>query len=257
MPISPAKSRIFRRTLFVLVLVASFILITAATFRLQSYLFARKVHSVLNRMETIELDKTSQAEVVALLPEFKPGTQSDFLINAEPNARCPGEACYALHIENWTRGIIAWLQSKIGYRYHWLHEAVYWVGHRFLLFAAYVEIRGGRVSRYEYTLWVENQEFPASDIVVVHALGTDRASFPGYFGFMSDYDEIGDFRIRVARNKPTTSMYIAFTPGAKPEDVRNTYDVHLNCVWNAQGCSATKQLLALLWETKMEPKNQK
>jgi len=74
---------------------------------------------------------------------------------------------------------------------------------------------------------------------------------------MSNDEVTGGFRIRVASNKQTTSMFVAFTPDAKPEDVKNAFDVHLDCVWNAQGCWATKQLLPALWKTKMEPKNRK
>ena len=54
---------------------------------------------------------------------------------------------------------------------------------------------------------------------------------------MSDYDEIGGSRTRTPSNRPTTILYVAFTPAAKPEDVKNALDVHLNCVWNAQECS--------------------
>jgi hypothetical protein len=257
MPNRPAKSVFFRRFLFVLLLLASIILITAASFRLQSYFFALKVQSVLSRMGQIKLDRTSQAEVLALMPELRPDTQPSFIGSGQPDIGCPGDACFALHTQNWPEGILAKLQVKLDYRSNWLFKAVYWLGHRFLLFAAYVEIRGGTVSRYEYSLGVENRDFPASEIVEVEVLGADREGFPGYFGFMRDYDEIGGFRIRVPSNRPTTSMCVGFTPDAKPEDVRNAFDVHLNCVWNAQGCSATKQLLPLLWEQKMEPRSQK
>jgi hypothetical protein len=255
MPISPAKSGIFRRILFVLLLVASIILITAATFRLQSYFFARKVQSVLSRMEQIQLDKTKQAEVLALIPELEPGSR--YVISDQSGSRCPGDACYVLRIQNWPGGIVARLQARLSYRFQWLFEAIYWLGHRYLLFAANVEIRAGRVSRYEYSLGVECVKYPASDAVEVEVLGADRASFPGYFGFMRDYDEIGDFRIRVPSNKPTTMLFVAFTPDAKAEDVRSTFAVHLECIWNAQGCSATKQLLPLLWEQKMASGSQK
>ena len=145
----------------------------------------------------------------------------------------------------------------MSYRFQWLFEAIYCPGHRYLLFAAYVEIGAGVVSRYEYFWGVECAKYPANDAVTVELLGADRAGFPGYFGFISDFDEIGGSRTRTPSNRPTTILYVAFTPAAKPEDVKNALDVHLNCVWNAQGCSATKQLLPMLWEEKMEPNSRK
>ena len=251
MPISPAKSGIFRRILFVLLLVASIILITAATFRLQSYLFARKVQSVLSRMGQIQLDETTQAEVSALLPEFKPGIESNFLIYREPDIQCRADACYGLQIRNWPGGTIARFQAKLSYRFQWLFEGIYLLGHRYVVFAAYVEIQGGKVSRCEYGLDVQNGEFPANDFVVVQVLGVDRADFLSYFGFTRGDEATRGFRGRVPSNKPTTMLFVAFTPDAKAEDVRSTFAVHLECIWNAEGCSATKQLLPLLWEQKM------
>lgn len=206
-------------------------------------------------MGQIRLDKTSHAEILVFIPELKPGSR--YLFSNQSDARCLAEACYAIHIQNWPGGIVARSQSKLSYCFQWMFEAIYWLGHRYLLFEAYVEIRAGRVSRYEYSLWVECVKHPACDVVEVEVLGTDRAGFPGYFGFMRDYDEIGNFRIRVPSNKATTIMYVAFTPEAPFADVRYAFDVHLNCVWNAQGCSATKQLLPLLWERKMESRNQR
>lgn len=208
-------------------------------------------------MEEIQLNKTNQADVLTLMPELSPGTQSSFVVSGRANIRCPGDACYTLHLQNWPDGILAKLQAKPSDRFLWLFKLFYWLGHHYLLFAAYVEIRGGTVAHYEYSLRVESKEFPADGIVAVQVLGADRAGFPEYFGIMRDYGEIGAFKIIAPSNRQTTSMYVAFTPDARPEDVKNAFDVHLDCVWNTQGCSATKQLLPRLWEKKADPKNQK
>jgi hypothetical protein len=207
-------------------------------------------------MQEIQLDKTNQAQALTLLPELRPGTLSHFVLSGQQNIRCPGDACYELHIQNWPGGILAKLQLRLSDQFLWLFKAFYWLGHRYVLFAAYVEIRGGTVSRYEYSLGIENGEFPARDVVEVQVLGTNRTSFPGFFGFMSDYDEIGAFRIKMPSNRQTTIMYVAFTPDARQEDAKSAFDVHLECVWNTQGCSATKQLLPLLWARKLGPMRQ-
>lgn len=192
-----------------------------------------------------------------MIPELKPGTQAGFLIGGEPNLRCRGDACYTLHMQNWPDGVVAKLEAKLGDHCHGLFDGVHWLGHRYFLFAAYVEIRSGIVSRYEYSLEIEYREYPVADTVGMQVFGSDRASFPGYFGFMRFYDEIGDFRTEVASNKPTTSLYVSFTPDAQPSDVRSAFEVHLNCLWNAQQCSATKQLLPSLWEKRIKPRSYK
>jgi len=251
------KSVILHRILYVLLLFASIIFITAVTFRLQSYFFARKVQSVLRRMEKIQLDKTSKEEVLVSLPELRPGIPWGFVINRRPDERCAEDSCYGLRLQNWPDEMLGKLREKMEYRHVWLFKTIYWLGHRWLTLGAFLQIRDGKVSRYEYALGVEDEEYPAGGIVGVQVLGTDRASFPGYFGSMSDYDEIGSFRIRIPNNEWTKIMCVAFTPGAQPEDVRNAFDVHLECVWNTVGCSADKQLLPLLWEQKIEPRRKK
>ncbi len=257
MPNRLVKSDFFRRTPLALLLFASIIFITAASFRLQSYFFACKVNSVLSRMEKIQLDKTSKEEVLASLPELRPGIPWGFVLNRRPDESCAEDSCYGLRLQNWPDEMLGKLRKKLEYRHVWLFKTIYWLGHRWLTLGAFVQIRDGKVSRYEYALGVEDEEYPAGGIVGVQVLGADRAGFPGYFGSMSDYDEIGGFRIRIPNNMWTKTMYVAFTPEAQPEDVRNAFDVHLECAWNTEGCSADEQLLPLLWKQKIEPKRQK
>lgn len=208
-------------------------------------------------MGQIRLDQTSQAEVLALLPEFKPGTESNSFICREPDIRCHGSSGYGLRMQNWPGGIIASLQEKLDYRFPWLFEAIYLLGHRYLGFVAFVEIRGGTVSRCEYALEVQNGEFPANEFVIVEVFGGDFADFLSHFGSARGDEETSGFRGRVPSNKPTTVLSLAYTAHAKAEDVRNAFDVHLDCLWNTRGCSTTKQLLPALWKQRMEPGGQK
>ena len=119
-------------------------------------------------------------------------------------------------------------------------------------FGAYVEIRAGRVSRYEYSLMVENNDFTGPPLML-NVLGSNRAAYPGEFGYMRTYDDIAVFGTRMPSNRQKTHLFVAFTPVANPEDIRNSFDVRLQCVWGAHSCSATKQLLPILWQQKIEP----
>src|SRR6266480_2503311 len=245
---SSISSRPFR---FAFLLSVLLWFITTASFRVQSYLFDRKVHFVLRRMEKIQLNKTSKEEVLVLVPELKPGILWSFVLNGHSEDTCPGDACYVLHIQNYPDGILAELRAKLEYRHDWIFKTAYWLGHRFRSFGAYVEVRRGQVSRYEYSLSLEDAEFPANGLVGVQVLGANRESFPGGFGFMRDYDEIGGFRIKVPSNIPTKILYVAFTPDAQPKAVRNAFDVRLDCIWNVTGCLTTRQVLPALWNEKV------
>jgi len=217
---------------------------TVASFRLESYFFQRKVNSVLERMESIQLDKTSEAEVLSLLPELRSGTTWSFGLHDSSLNRCPGDACYVLETANWPHGMLAELRQKFGHRGDGVFKAVYWLGHRFRDFGVYVEIRSGRVSRYNYALSVEDGDYPAEDVLWVSVLGTDRASFPrGAFGFIQTYDGIEGLRITEPSNKRTKDINVAFTPDAQLQEVKNALDIHLKCIWNAAGCRTTSQLL--------------
>jgi len=251
MPIRLASTTFSRRFRFVWILLVSPLFITMASFRLQSYFFARRVQSVLTQMKKIHVDKTTEEEVYALLPELKPGMSWGLAKDQSPDEKCPGDACYVLNQRNWPNGILARLRGTLDNRYDWLFKTMFWLGHRFLGFRANVEIRGGRVSRYGYFLMVEDGEFPGNDAVIVQVQGFNRKGFPGYFGFMVDYDKIGTLQIKVPSNRPTAVMYVAFTSDAQPEDQRNAFDTHLECVWNLRACSATRQLLPILWERRL------
>lgn len=223
-----------------------------ASFRLQSYFFTRRVQFVLNQMEKIRLDKTNEQELYALLPELKPGTSWGLTADQSPEERCPGDSCFVLNQRNWPDGVLARLRGKLGYRYDWLFKTLFWSGHRYLVFRANAEIRGDRVSSYGYFLMVEDAEFPDNEAVTVQIQGFNRKGFPAYFGFMDHYDEIGTFRVKVPSNKSTTVMYVAFTPDVQQEDRRSAFDIRLDCVWNLRACTATKQMLPILWEHKVD-----
>jgi hypothetical protein len=91
--------------------------------------------------------------------------------------------------------------------------------------------------------------------VGIQVLGTDRSGFPGYFGFMTSFEEIKDFRARTPSNLRETSFYVAYPPNAQTRDVKSALQIELGCLWNFHGCSATKQLLPILWQQKMELRN--
>jgi len=256
----PARDKWFsiRRLVKVALLVAvSIVAATMIGFRVQSLLFERKVHSVLWRLGQFYLDNTSEEEVLRSLPELKPGILWSFTVDGRSDDRCPGDACYVLRVGNLPDGMVFRFRRKLEYRQDWIFKTAYLLGHRYRTFASYVEIRGKKVSRYEYSLAVTDQEYPLGELVGVQVLGADRASFPRGYAAIEDYDEIRGIKGRVPGNKPTTMLWVAFTPEAQREDVRSAFDVHLACAWNCEGCSATKQILPGLWKREEKQKTER
>ena len=249
----PSAYRLLRVSLLVLFLLVIGMMIE---FRVQSLVFERRVHSVLSRLEQLELDKTPEGDVLRSLPELKPGILWNFYVNGRPDESCHGDACYVLRMGNLPDGILFRLRRKLEYQQDWVFKTMYWLGHRDRSFAAYVEIRAGKVSRYEYGVAVTDREYPLGELVEVQVLGADRASFPLGYVAVDSYDQIKGFKGKVPSNKPTTVMRVAFTPEARTEDVRSAFDVHLECIWNSEGCSTTRQILPAVWERAKSERSQ-
>jgi len=218
-------------------------------FRVQAFLFESKVHSVVSRLERLQLDQSSEREVLRSLPELKPGIVWNFYVNGRPDETCHGDSCYVLRDGNVWNGLVFRLRERMNYQRDWIFWSLYWLGHRYQSFASYVEIRNGKVSRYEYALAVSDQEYPLGGLVGVHVLGADRASFPAGYGFFDDYSEIAGFRTRQPSNMIGKVLYVAFTPSAQATQIHAAFDVHLDCLWSSRGCSATKQILPGLWKS--------
>ena len=223
-------------------------LATVVGFHLQSLLFESKVKSVLRRLQTIQLNRTTKEEALAVLPELKPGILWNFEVEGRPDDRCPGDACYVFRRRNWPDGLLAKLRQRLNYKQNWIFTSAYGFGHRFSGFGAYVEIRGGLVSRYEYSVFVEDVKYPAVEDVSLDVLGADRASFPLGYATVTDYDKIRGLKLEAPNNKPQTILYVAFTPEAPPQIIKAAFDLRLNCMWNLEGCSTTKQLLPNIWQ---------
>ena len=139
-------SAVLRIAKYSVLVVASILLLTMALWRIQSYFFARRVQSVLAQMAKLKVQKTSNKEILTLLPELRPGTLTSLVINDDTEVKCPGDACYRFLIRNWPNGLLAKFQQKMGYKYDWLFHGAYLLGYRFCGFEAYVETRGGRLA---------------------------------------------------------------------------------------------------------------
>jgi hypothetical protein len=212
-------------------------------FHSQAFFFDREVRSVLARLEQFQLEKTSEDTVLKALPQLEPDAPFALYAPKPAQYKCPADACYMLHLGNVPNGGLVKLKYRLGPRFDWIFRLIYRLGHRFLAFDSWVQIRGGTIANFGYSILVESANRPGDELVSIAVSGTNRASFSRGSGFNLTYDEINRFRVRVASNAPTTSLFVAFTPEARAEDIRKAFAANLKCAWNFDGCSAASQIL--------------
>ena len=224
-------SRLARRiALFFCVALA----LSAVGLRVNSAIFAHRVHKILGGLEQLRPDQTSKAEMLKLLPDLRPG-----LLKYE---HCRGDECYATVIQNWPDSLLARLVGEVGSPF--LVRMLYGLGVRLWYFGAKVELQGNRVHDLYYSLLVDDGsgEYPGA---VTLDVGTLRGSNQ-LIGNLTR-DESPDFQISSYRKWPKLDLGIVFAPTASRELVHHAFDLHLECVWKS-GCRSARQLLPLVWD---------
>jgi len=221
---------------------ATVLISTMVGFRLESFVFQRRVSSILVRMAEVRLDHSSEQETRQLLPELNLST------DAIPNGACDGMRRYEVTYSDLDRGVLVRFLWRL-----WQNDAgirlLYLLGHRFHRFSAAVEACNGKVVRVQYGLWVDTAEdhnlYSGAGLTVA---GLSRAGWRKPGGEVeTSYEDLIPYTELVASNAPESYLALTFTPVASGGFVRAAFDVHLNCLWSPSPCKTTKQLLPGIW----------
>jgi hypothetical protein len=256
-------SIVARRILLVLGLL---VVLLSVGLRARTYLLTRKIHAVLAGLERVQIDKTSEAELLKTVPGVVLGW-----------TRKSGERFYLAKIMSaedryyygWTRWVPGFLLNlgrgedgpstttkwnALGVPY----KMAYVLGWRYLSFGASIEVLNGTVSRIYYELEPDVFfGFPASHFVVVrstHAFWADRWRPIPVRG--AD-DENPAFRFGVVAGQFSwlsgrdSSIGVAYTPDAPHDLVSHVFQVDLTCFWGLRGCDSVQQVVPLLWNDRM------
>jgi hypothetical protein len=234
--------------------------------RTRTYLLTRKIHAVLAGLERVQIDKTSEAELLKNVPglllswtlESGERTYLVKIMSAE-------DGCYYA----WARWVPGFLLS-LGLaedrhttdnkwkRLGLLSKMAYVLGWRYLSFGASVELLNGTVSRIYYEL--EPDVFfgwPASNLVVVrstHAFWADRRR---PIPVRSAEDENPYFRFGIVSGQFSwlsgrdSSIGVAYMPDAPNDLASHVFQVDLACFWGLRGCDSVQQVVPLLWKDRM------
>ncbi|MGP0074812.1 MAG: hypothetical protein ACLPWF_23110 [Bryobacteraceae bacterium] len=231
--------------------------------RVRTYLLTRKIHAVFAALGRVQIDKTSEVELLKTVPYLVLGAG-------------PGTSAYRVYrvqimsttdryYYGWTRWVpefllnlgrdFGGLTEKKSNQLGFLANGAYLLGWRYLSFGASVEVLNGTVSSTYYEL--EPDVFfgwPASNFVVArstHAFWADRRR---PIPVRSAEDENPYFRFGIVSGQFSwlpgrdSSIGVAYTPDAPRDLVSHAYQLDLSCFWGFRGCDSVRQVVPLLWK---------
>lgn len=224
-----------------------FILVTTVV-RTRSYFLARKFQRVLSSLNRLQIDKTSEEELVRSVP---------YLVRSADEIRSGThvERYYYLVVSNETD----WLMDKLNfgaYDYRVPRGPVLkiagWFGYRFIGFYAQVLVTDGNVSQIRYEI---EDEFtvPAglSEFVSVRSVhGLWDQDSPTVV--RSADDENPQFRVSGDKK----SLHVTYVFDASPEQTARAFDINLSCLWSFRGCRTARDIAPhlLQYENEMQEK---
>ncbi len=221
------------------VLVAVVVFSTAN--RVSTYRRTQEVSAVLAGLGKVQLDKTTEAELVRLVPALAKG-----------EVRIRNEMDY-----RWTRWLppfadVLWPQTM---RFEpqptkyeamvWPVRVMYWLGWRRLDFRASAAVRNGVVVGVRYALVPDVLVYSDPDILI-EAQRVHRSINTVVQGVD---DESPDFRLSAMLPEMMRTWH---TPAAPQELVEQLYHPDLQCFWGLRGCDSPAQLVPRIWERHLE-----
>ncbi len=214
-------------------------LLTASGLTARSALFQHRVSSLLGGLAQVQLDRTTRAELLSLAPNLRPG------VTSWSDGPCPAEECFSVELKNWP----VWPITRWEYVNEFGYKAGYWLGARYGMFVATVELRDAKVHKLDYYLRLDDGTFTYGGVVTVGARST--LVFRDWRLSAAD-DESPDYRVRSVAKWPDKHLGVDFTPAADRRLVGHAFDVRLSCLWHLRGCQTAKDVLPAVWQDRQQ-----
>jgi hypothetical protein len=216
--------------------------------RTRTYLLTRKIHAVLNGLERLQIDKTSEAELLKTVPNLAfafPGKDGERIYQVTiANDYAPSIArIYGI----WPAGFDEWNGISP------IVKAASALGWRNLSFGASVNVLNGTVSELGYDLEPDVPHgIPADSLVLVRSTHGIWISSWRAIPVPSADDESPEFRFGTGGAfswiPGADTVGVAYTPLAPRELAPHAFQVDLTCFWGIRGCNSVRQVVPLLWQ---------
>ncbi|HTS11926.1 MAG TPA: hypothetical protein VMH00_07405 [Candidatus Limnocylindrales bacterium] len=227
--------RIAQRAYLSIILV---VLLVASVARISSLVLIRRVHRVLDGLAQLQIDHTTEAELLRTVP----------YLQRNPFEGREGAALhrnYYAVISNESQ----WLRAVYNGNFatNWRSAVANWIGFRYLDFRASVVLIDGRVSEVTYGIQL-HPGFPRMAAASVYVRSFHGIWMPSEHSIWvpSEDDESPQYRVAGSEGRLTVSY--AFD--APPNLVSHAFNLRLLCLLSLRGCTGAHDLAPLIWADK-------
>jgi hypothetical protein len=215
---------------------ASLLALCVIGFRLESAIFQWRIHTTLKTIARIKLDKTSERELLELMPKLglEPAEQQLHDSSLKRYSWIDGD------VENGI--LIRLITNDSGQQIDRLLSAI---GHRFHRYGVTALVRNGRVVKIGYFLWLDdirNHNMYSGigiDVTLFSRIGwdaiRDKNTIP--------YDDLAPYDETVASNAPENVLHICTTLDTPDAFRQAAFAVNLTCLFGVTECQNTRQIL--------------
>jgi len=233
-----------RRTYLAIVLLLLAVTVIA---RVRTYVLTRRIHAVLNGLEHLRIDQTTEDELLRTVPYLVRG-QRDRPLGTST------ERTYYLVISNEFDWLLfdrfAFERPAEMLPGTWLFTVADWLGYRYLRFRGGVILLDGKVSSIGYGI-APALGFPmqVSEIVAVRSVHGFWSQRRRSIEVTSGDDESPQYRIE-GGNEPTgvkpgggnQFLRITYTFDAPADLTSRAFNADLSCFWGLFGCRSAGQI---------------
>jgi hypothetical protein len=255
-------SNVVRRTC---VLFALLIAMFSIGIRARTYHLTRKIQAVLAGLEQVQIDKTSEAELLKTVP---------YLVLDPAPGTTPIRSYRVRIVDSTDRGYYAWTawvpQFLLDFRQAepgginpnktwnalgFLPKIAYLLGWRYLSFGARFVVLSGTVSSISYELDPDVPlGWPAPNFVVARSMHAIWGRWPVWKPVGSTEEENPSFRFGPVSGQFSWlsahdgSIGVAYTQDAPRDLVSHVFQLDLTCFWGLRGCDSVQQVVPELWK---------
>ena len=238
--------------------IIALLLLMSVGLRMSTYVLMRHMQSVIAGLSKLEIDKSSEQELVRLVPELERGKFDEQVkpSNEAVEIEAGLERFYSVTISNeplWMKfySTINFLKicskdaqfTHDGYLKGCFSFVPDLLGFRYVYFGASVVLLDGRVSSIRYGV-ADRLDFPRQfgEIVSARSVHSFWASYRRGFEVTSTDDESPQFRV----GKGTSNLGVTYTFDAPLDLVADAFKVNLDCFWSLRGCRTPAQIATAL-----------
>jgi len=219
------------------VIVVLLLLAITVAARIYSFTLTRRIHAVLNGLEHLKIDQTTEEEMLRTVPYLEQyyGTRTYHVRIANKTDKEDREKAFpVINLLRW--GSDEYLSSA--------DRLAHWLGYRYFLFVAHVALSDGKVSGVGYGIAV--QGVPPRWLIHVNSYHGFHASPDDEIIVSSADDENLQYQIEGKEDY----LGVSYTFDAPRNLTSHAFQLDLSCVWSLFGCRDAKQVAPLVWRDK-------